>query len=504
MKHQGDTRRPRSVKAEFDPNFAATARGGAVLAEKTMRSLRVRRWIGQQLPERRPTAEYQTADGVYALLAGLLLGGKGEQAAQALREDEMAAEIFGLEQGAPSASTVYRVLCDLAGLPERKREEHYETSGRALPALDMLGRPRRTPRRRRIVPDTPEAATPESRAALDAFVAASAKSCAQALPRKMLQLQGWYVVFGDGTDLEVDGNCFDAAHMGRGGEKLLRWLTLMLGPVIVAEALLPGDRDEGLEMPALLEQAGGRVRELVGRYGRVLALLDAAFFERQVVEPLGQLKWDFIIGANQQRPCLTRLAEMQPAVVWSASGADARRGWAESQVCCFTHLPGGWDAPVTIVARRWRFADELPGLWHYAFVGTRLGPTDLPPALLKKHGYCSAIWMLYGAKQGRENHYKTPLRDFGLHHPPSGRLGIDQAFYALGAVASNLAMVLRYRVLPGDERGMRLWRLRERYFQISGYLVRSGQTLTVRLSGVCVDALRQTLWRQSFATAGRL
>ena len=65
-------------------------------------------------------------------------------------------------------------------------------------------------------------------------------------------------------------------------------------------------------------------------------------------------------------------------------------------------------------------------------------------------------------------------------------------------------MVLRYRVLPGDERGMRLWRLRERYFQISGYLVRSGQTLTVRLSGVCVGALRQTLWRRSFATAGRL
>ena len=106
------------------------------------------------------------------------------------------------------------------------------------------------------MPDSPEAAAPESRAALDAFVAASAKSCAQALPRKMLRLQDWYVVFGDGTDLEVDGHCFDAAHMGRGGEKLLRWLTLMLGPVIVAEALLPGNHDEGLEMPALLEQAG--------------------------------------------------------------------------------------------------------------------------------------------------------------------------------------------------------------------------------------------------------
>ncbi|MGB7540158.1 MAG: hypothetical protein WBM17_16580, partial [Anaerolineales bacterium] len=116
----------------------------------------------------------------------------------------------------------------------------------------------------------------------------------------------------------------------------------------------------------------------------------------------------------------------------------------------------------------------------------------------------SAVWMLYGTKQGRENHYKTPLRDFGLHHPRSGRLGIDQAYYALGLAASNVAMVMRYRVLAAPDRGMAFWRIREMYFRIAGYLVQGARYLTVRLSGVNVDAKRQVLWRKAFAAAGQL
>ena len=64
-------------------------------------------------------------------------------------------------------------------------------------------------------------------------------------------------------------------------------------------------------------------------------------------------------------------------------------------------------------------------------------------------------------------------------------------------------MVLRYRVAQGEDRGITLWRLRERYFAIAGTLVRRGRTLLVRLSGI-VDSGRQTLWRAAFAEAGRL
>jgi hypothetical protein len=258
-------------------------------------------------------------------------------------------------------------------------------------------------------------------------------------------------------------------------------------------------------MPRLFEQAHEVVREVAGARPRVLALLDAAYFERQVIEPLADARgWDFIVCANQQRNVLQRIAEDQPAWVWGESGADAHRGWSRSQVCCFTHLPGGWASPVTITARRWQKADEIDGAWYYSFIATRIEPEALPKQLIKTHGYGEALWMLYSTKQGHENHYKTSLRDLGLHHPPSCRLGVNQAFYAIATAAANAAMVLRWRVVHRDERGITLWRLREIYFRISGRLRRGGRYVTVLLSGANVAARRQVLWEHAFAAAGRL
>jgi hypothetical protein len=81
---------------------------------------------------------------------------------------------------------------------------------------------------------------------------------------------------------------------------------------------------------------------------------------------------------------------------------------------------------------------------------------------------------------------------------------VNQAFYAIASAAANAAMAPRYGAVDPSERGIALWRLRARYFRIAGYLVRTGHTLLVRLSGVTVEALRQTLWRKAFAAAGRL
>jgi len=409
-----------------------------------------------------------------------------------------------LEKGAPSLASIFRVLCHLSGLVERSASDWYEKSGPALDALDMTGQPRRLPATRRIVPDEPEAASEERLEELAEFVGGTARRCARALPKDIVRTQGWTVVFGDGTDLEVEGNCFDAARTGRKGESILRWLTLMLGPVIVAQELMAGDRDEGVSMPRLLEKAGPVVRDIAGRAGRILALLDAAYFEKLVIEGIDVNGWDFIVCANQQRQILQRLVEEQQEWIWGDTGPDVRRGWTESQVGCFVHMPESWSEPVTIIVRRWREEGELPGApWHYSFLATRIEPAQLP-ASLRKHGYAEAIWMLYGTKQARENHYKTALRDLGLHHPPSGRLGISQAFYAIASAASNIAMVLRYRIVAPQERGIEVWRLRERYLRIAGTLVRTGRTLWVRLSGVSVNALRQTLWERAFAATGRL
>jgi len=504
-KRSGEASRARSLKVEFDQDFNATANGGAALGEKAMRSLALRRYVNEYLPARSEGAEYSIEDAAYALMAGLIVGGKGIQAGQCVREDNLLCDIFGLAKGAPSASTIYRVLCELSGLAERKREDCYVDSDRSISALDMLGRPRRERKLRRVVPERPEAATPDRREALDRFTSRFAIKCAGAVDQKIMRMHKWFVTFGDATDLEVDGRCFDAARVGRDGKKILRWQTLTLGPILAAQQLHEGNVDEGLSMPRLFERAREVVGAVAGLRARVLALLDAAYFERQVIDPLSdELKWDFIVCANQQRAVLRRIAEGQSEFVWENTGADARRGWRTSQVSCFTHLPENWSAPVTIIARRWIEEGEIDGAWHYSFIATRIEPHAMPKQLLDKHGYCSSLWMLYSTKQGRENHYKTPLRDFGLHHPPSCRLGVNQAFYAIAAAAANVAMVMRYRVVAKSERGIAFWRLRERYFRIAGRIAKTSRRLTVRLAGANIGAQRQVLWEHAFAAAGRL
>ncbi len=505
MTPPSDTKTLRSVKAQFDHDFDATSRGGAVLAEKALRALGLRRDLRKYLPARADAAHYSSDEVAYGLIAGLMVGGRGIASADPLHQDRLLAEIFGQCGRVASDETAYRALCDMAGLGQRNRDDCYEPAGPALASLDMFGAEKRRAQLRRVVPEAPESAAPASAAAFDAFTSRFARKCLRTLAKQTVRVRGWHVVFGDATDLEVEGNCFDAARAGRDGQKHLRWLTMMAGPVTVAQRLAPGNTDEGRAMPDLIAQAAPAIEEVRGEHGRVLGLYDAAYFERQVVDALEVYpNWDFIICANQQRGALERMAAEQPEWVWENSGADARRGWAESQVCCFTHRPEDWKNKVTIVARRWIKQGELKPVWHYAFVATRIQPDDLSKTLHKKHGYCAAIWMLYSTKQGHENHYKTLLRDFGLHHPPSCRMGVNQAFYTIAVAAANAAMVMRYRVVGGEDRGIAFWRLRERYFQIAGRLRRGARRLEVWLAGANVDAERQVLWERAFAAAGRL
>lgn len=499
-----DIKRPRGVKAEFDPEFNATADGGSVLVEKVMRRLNIMGASKKYLPIRSELCQYTTEEAVYALIAGLLIGGRGIGAVDRLTMSEALKEIFGLEKGAPSPPTIYRVLCDLAGLKERKWEEAYREAGSCQARLDLGGKEKKGIESRRIVPDEPEEASEEKRKSLGDFLRAIARICAKAMPMSFMNLHGWYTVFGDGTDLEVEGECFDAARTGRDGDKILRMMSLMIGPITVGYEVLPGDADEGTRLPEMIGNAKEMIREIVGRARKVLAVLDAAFFEKEVIAEMERAKWDFIVCANQYRGCLQRLAEEQSDLIWDETGSDEKRGWRRSQVGVFTHTPAGWESPVTIVCRRWEEEKEIEGLWHYSFLGTRIEPEEMPKRLSRNYSYGQTVWMLYGTKQGRENHLKTPLRDLGLHHPPSCRLGVNQAFYAIALAAANIAMVMRYRVMPGENRGMQLWRIRECMIHIAGYIRKGGRRLWVYLSGGDTPLWLQTVWLRAFAEAGRL
>lgn len=501
MTPQGDNKRPRSVKLEIDPAFAATAQAGGVLVEQTLRRLGILKLLGTHLPARSVQAGFASAELAYGAIAALLLGGDGIDLFEPLRQDIQARRIFGLEQ-VPSDATVYRALCQWSGLTQRRFANVYAPAGRRLARLDMFGAEKPAPAHRRLVPAEPEAAQRRRRRQMRRAERAVALRCLRALRRRMIRMHDWTVAFGDGSDLQVEGRCFDAARIGREGEMIFRWMTLRVGPVLVDQDLLAGNADEGRTLPGMLRRARPLLAEAAGT-SRLLALLDAAYCESPVIRALPK-NCDWIVCANQYRGVLARLAAEQPERVWQSQGADAGRGWAESQVCLMTHLFKGWAAPATIAARRWREAGELPGVWHYSFLASNLEPAALPEKLRRKHGAAQTLWMLYSTKQAHENHFKTPLRDLSLHHPPSGRLGVNQVYYGLASMAANVAMVLRHEVVPGGERGISLERMRRLFFGVAGYIVRSGRRLIVRLAGAALDRRRQELLLAAYAQASRL
>lgn len=488
MTSQGDTKRPGSVKMEIDPDFSATPLGGASIIEQTMRSLGVHAMLARHLPQRARQATYASADFAYAALAAMVVGGHGIHLLEPLRQDPLARQIFGLP-GAPSDPTTYRLLCELAGLEQRPFEQAYEPAGQSQERLDLWGQDKPRRAHRRIAPKEPQGAAPQARRALRRAERALACRALKALRSRLVRLEQWVVAFGDGTNLEVEGNCFESARLDRNGARSLLWMTLWVGPILVGQELAEGTADEARALPGIFRRARPLLAQAApGR--RVLALLDAAYCEKQVVAALGP-RTDWIICANQHRAVLERMAAQQPQMVWRECGPDAGRGWTHSGACLMTHQFGGWSAPLTIAARRWREDGDLPGIWHYAFLATNLEPGALPRRLTKKHGAAQTLWMLYATKQGHENHFKTPLRDMNLHHPPSGRLGVNQVYYTLGAMAANLAMVLRYQVMPGAQRGMTLERMRRYVFQVAARVARSGRKLTVWLAGATLGKLRE-------------
>lgn len=489
MAKRGDINRPRSVKGEFDNSDFSTSHGGALLNEEAMRRLGLHRLRAGTLPER--GGDYTSEQVAFQVITGLLCGGKGFQCTRPFANDESLASIFSIGEVA-SASTVYRTMCDFADLDQRNHGDVYTDAGPSLAAMDVFGETRESPRSKRIVPEHPEAASEVSMQALDSLVGKSAHSTLSRLRRDTLTLHGYTVVFGDGTDLEVRGACFDAAHRNRNGERSLRAMTVMVGPVITAVSILPGNTDEGKSLPPLLDKSDSTIRRISGKRP-VLALLDAAFAEHDIVNNMENNGWKYIVCANQYRTSLERMAAEQPEGQWISTGPDAARGWAQSAVLLMTHRPAGWEKPVTVVARRYRKDDEMVD--RYSFLYTNLSPGDFPRSKTRNHGLASFLWQIYGTKQGRENNFKCFLSDLGMHNPPSGRLGATQAFAALAAVAANVHAFIAHRIVPDSDRGIRLWRFVRDYVQISGRLVmQSGRKLLVRLAGGGLPEARKRNW----------
>ena len=97
------------------------------------------------------------------------------------------------------------------------------------------------------------------------------------------------------------------------------------------------------------------------------------------------------------------------------------------------------------------------------------GPADPGVGRRMRSGridFARAVWRLYDHKQAMENQFKDALIDLGLHHPPCRELARNEVFYAVAALALNLAVGVRRIGLDRRGGAMRLWRLRRELFAI--------------------------------------
>jgi hypothetical protein len=98
-----------------------------------------------------------------------------------------------------------------------------------------------------------------------------------------------------------------------------------------------------------------------------------------------------------------------------------------------------------------------------------------------KIDFAEIVWRLYDRKQAMENQFKDALIDLGLHHPPCAELARNEIFYAVAALALNVAVGVRRIGLTGDPGAMRLWRLRREFFAIPARVAHHARQMKAQL-----------------------
>ena len=420
------------VDIEFGDDAELTSWGGLGLAERLACRIRLWRECRRRLPSG-PKIEggYHTTTVVAAILYGLLSGAHGTFAAQSLREDEVLKKLLGLRDGVPEEATVGRAL-----------KQMHATDGAAA-----LGEVLRIEARRLI-----------EKTALGEMTH-----------------EGFVPVFIDGTWLEVGRETrFEGVKYFKDSAKLMG-SSLWIGPYLAGWSFAAPGEDERRASMRLLAPAWREVIQGAGLADRALFVVDSLYGDEGCLSQLEACRGaHYVAGANKLAGVEAAAME-QPETQWVDTGMRPGRfkGWEASGLCVHRYQGMNWPTRRTVVTRRYRRGGEM--FWRYRSVLTNLEPDDPRIERLmsrERIGFAAAVWRLYDRKQSMENQFKDLLRDLGLHHPPSARLGANEVFYLIGALALNPAVGLRRIGLRRGESSMALWRLRREVLAMPARAVR--------------------------------
>lgn len=435
--------RKKSVVVKFSDlpvSEHATAKGGLCALEAFARRMGLWSLCDGLVPARKDPGQGFTSTAVVSsMVHGLLSGGRGFEATEPMRGDAPLLRLLGLER-APSAETVEGVTKYLSsvGGHDRLGEITYRQCIKSVRC--------------------------EKRSAL-------------------VNADGFVPVWSDGSLLEVDGRKFEAIKT-MGGKRGQLVAGCYVGPYLLASDFA----DEG---ECELELSRGFLREQAKRFlnetklmDQGLLLLDSLYGDGPTLDLLEEefLTASHIVGANKLVETQKQMAQMSESE-WIDTGANKAWGWEESAVCTFWLQCEGWTTKRLCVGRRWKAKGDM--IYHYAAVVTNLSRRD--ERILAKikrerlRSFEEAVWRLYDGKQGLENNWKSLLVDMGLHHPVSSKVQANAVFFAIAGLAYNLAVGFRRLTLEGDQRSMRLWRLRRDIIDMAARVTTHARNVVVQV-----------------------
>lgn len=426
------------VKSAVSGGVCATAKGGAVLVEALSNRLGLAGACRRFLPGRRDGSQgFEVAAVVSSLVHGLLCGGRGLSATEPMRGDVGLLRMLGLER-APSAETVEEVVKYLGG-----------HAGGPAGAQALLG-----------------------------------WLCARLVGRGLrgdLERDGFVTCFGDGSHLETQGRKFEGVSFHRNKGWGLDYCGVSVGPYLVCGGFARGGEGEQKALERLLPGAVDFL-ERTGLRGRALMLLDSLYGHESTLSLLERegREVSYVVGANNLSR-MRRELDDRPGHLWRP--VRPSRGWARCEVCSLWLQCADWPSKRLCVGRRvWREGEMLPE--HFGVLTNLERGDRRVRKLMARHAlsFEEAVWRLYDGKQAQENLWKDQLIDLGLHHPPCARLAANEIFYALAALAANLATGVRRLALEGPSRAMRLWRLRRDVIDIAATVVLHARQVLVKLT----------------------
>lgn len=431
----------------------ATAKGGLAIVQMLANRLRLWSDIGHFVPRRKdPTQGYPMELVLGALMHGLLSGGQGFQATEPLRGDTHLLRLLGMS-AAPSAETVEGVIKYLA-----------EVSGSK---------------------------------ALNQVLLRQARRVLERMDRKSLLEagHGFVTLWLDGTVLEVKGKKFEAIKNIKGKHGQL-CVAGYVGPCLAAVDFAPKKVGEETLVRGFLADIHDEVIAPLRLGKNMLILLDSLHGDGPTFDQLEALPDQpaFIVGVQKLTAAQDVMAQL-PEAVWRETGPDPKRGWAQSAwaqawVCC-----DNWTHKRPMICHRWVKEGEM--VTNYAAIVTYLDQNDTRVAALMEEWKLpleETLWKLYSSKQGLENLWKELLADMGLHHPPSAKVAVNAVFYAVAALAYNLAVGVRQLgFTKAADKAMRLWRFRREVIDVAASVVSRARQATARLLDAR-DHLIRRLW----------